>query len=142
MFILSVLLAVILFLKNYKKDFYKILFASSMAMFVTLMTKSVLKIPRPEHMLIIEDGYRFPSGHATMAGVVMSLGIYYAHTHIKNKYLRYVVYVCAVGWYVLVCYSRLYLQVHYLIDVIAGGIIGILSTIVVLRIFKHLHYYK
>jgi undecaprenyl-diphosphatase len=142
MFILLVLFSIFLYIKNYKKDFYKILFTSTTAMFGTLILKTLLKIPRPEHMLITETGYGFPSGHATMAGVIMSLGIYYSNTHIKNRYARYFLYIISICWYLIVSYSRLYLQVHHPIDVIAGGIIGILSTIVVFKIFKHLHYYK
>lgn len=142
MFLFSILIALILYIKNYKKVFYEVIFIAVTAMFITMILKYLLKIPRPEAMLILEDGYRFPSGHATMAGVIMSLLIYYSHEHIKDKYIRYAVYVCAVAWYLLVSYSRLYLNVHYPIDVIAGGIIGILSTILVLKVFKHFHYYK
>ena len=136
MFFLLVLFSIFLYVKNYKKDFYKILFSSIIAVFVTLILKTLLKIPRPEHMLIVETGYGFPSWHATMAGVIMSLGIYYSYTHIKNRYVKYVLYMISICWYLIVSYSRLYLQVHYPIDVIAGGIIGIISTIVVFKIFK------
>ncbi len=142
MFMLLVLFSIFLYVRNYKKDFYKILFTSITAMFFALILKAILRISRPEHMLISETGYGFPSGHATMAGVLMSLGIYYTHAHIKNKYIRYLLYTLSVGWYILVSYSRLYLQVHRPIDVIAGGVIGIFSTLFILKIFKHLHYYK
>jgi undecaprenyl-diphosphatase len=76
-----------------------------------------------------------------MAAVVMSLVIYYSHKHIKNDYLRYFLYVVSVAWFALVSYSRLYLGVHYPIDILAGGVIGVASTIIVMKIFKHLHYY-
>ena len=142
MFTIFLLVAVILYMKNYKKDFYKIFFASSTAMFVALLAKYTFKIPRPPHMLIAETGYGFPSGHATMAAVVMSLGIYYTHTHVHNKRVRYALYLLSIGWYVIVSYSRLYLQVHYLIDVIAGGMMGVIATVAVINIFKHFHYYK
>jgi undecaprenyl-diphosphatase len=142
MFLFSVLFALCLYLRDYKKDFYKIFFASTLAMVTTFIIKYTFKIARPEHMLALEDGYGFPSGHATMAGVVMSLGIYYSYIHVKNMYQRYFLYTLSVSWYFLVSYSRLYLHVHYSIDVIVGGIIGVLSTVVVIKIFKHFHYYK
>lgn len=142
MFGVSVLVAIFLYTKNYRKGFYKILFTSTPAMFTTYTLKYLVKAPRPNNMLIPEDGYGFPSGHATMAAVVMSLGIYYTYTRVKNVHLRYFLYVLAVSWYLLVSYSRIYLHVHYFIDVLAGGLIGVLATIVVLKIFKHLHYYK
>ena len=142
MFALSLIIAGVLYLKNYRKDFYKVFFSSTIAMCATLLTKYLFKMPRPVHMLIAETGYGFPSGHATMAAVAMSLGIYYSHKHVKNKTARYFLYALSIGWYILVSYSRLYLQVHYLIDVIAGGVVGVLSTVVVLKIFKHFHYYN
>jgi membrane-associated phospholipid phosphatase len=142
MFFLSVAVACVLYFSNYKKDFYKVLFASSIAMVTTLLTKQYFNIARPENMLVIENGFRFPSGHATMAGVVMTLGIAYSYTHIEQKYIRYAVYFISVMWFMIVGYSRLYLHVHYPIDVIVGGTIGILSTLAILKIFKHFHYYQ
>lgn len=136
------ILAVVLFIFHSTKEFYKIFFTVTFAICFSYTLKYLFKIPRPTDMLVIENDYRFPSGHATMAAVIMSLGIYYAHLHIKNKILRYVLYTTAVLWYLLVSYSRLYLHVHYLVDVIAGGIIGVFSTILIVKIFKHLHYYN
>lgn len=142
MLVFAIVFAIFLYKKNDTKDFYILLFTSTTAMFFTYTIKHWLKIPRPAGMLILEDGYRFPSGHATMAAVVMSLGIYYTHRYIHDKYTRYFLYLSAATWYVLVSYSRIYLKVHLPIDVLAGGIIGAVSTIVVVKIFKHLHYYK
>ncbi len=142
MFSVLGILCVILYVLKYKKDFLKIIFASTSAMFVTYTLKYILKIPRPEHMLVIETDPRFPSGHATMAAVVMTLIISYSNKHIKNNYLKYFLWIVAVGWFMLVSYSRLYLHVHYPIDIIAGGLIGIVSTMVVSKIFNHLHYYS
>jgi undecaprenyl-diphosphatase len=141
MFALSIILACILYYKNYKKDFYKIFFTSTTAMCITFALKYILKIPRPAHMLIMEDGYRFPSGHAAMASVVMSLGIYYAYTKVKNKDVRQLIYMLSVGWFILVSYSRLYLQVHYPVDILASLFIGIFTTYFVIKVFHHLHYY-
>jgi len=137
MFGLAVLFAIYLYTKNYRKDFFIIFLTSTGAMATSFILKHLLKVPRPEHMLVIEDGYRFPSGHATMAAVVMSLGIYYAHKHIQSRPLRLMLYVCAVGWYLLISYSRLYLNVHYPIDVIAGGAIGIIATIIALYVVNY-----
>ncbi len=142
MFALAIVLAIFLYKENNTKDFYTILFTSTTAMCSTYTLKYLLKMPRPTDILVTANDYRFPSGHATMAAIVMSLGIYYTHIHIKDKHVRYFLYTSAVAWYVLVSYSRLYLHAHYFIDIFVGGIIGTLSTIVILKIFKHLHYYK
>ncbi len=137
MFALTIVLALFVYKKNNPKDFYTILFSSTLAMCITYTIKYLLKIPRPEDTLVFAGDYRFPSGHATMAAVVMSLALYYTHLHIKNKLLRYLLYLCAVTWLLLVSYSRLYLNVHYTVDVFVGGCIGILSTVLVLTMLKY-----
>ena len=142
MFLALVLVAIILYTVHDVKEFYKVFFTSTLAMCITYTIKYLLKIPRPEDMLVFESDYRFPSGHATMAAVVMALGIHYTHAHVKHKPLRYTLYVVAVFWYILVSYSRLYLRVHYPVDILVGGAIGIFSTTLILLIFKHLRYYK
>lgn len=142
MLIVTAFLLAALYFFGYKKDFYKVFFVSTSAMFVTYTLKYLLQVPRPDTMLILEDGFRFPSGHATMAAVTMSLVVYYSYQRVKNRYLQYSLYTLAVAWFVLVSYSRLYLGVHILIDVVAGGTIGILVTVIVMRIFHHFHYYK
>lgn len=129
--------AIILFIIHDGKEFLKIFTATVFAEGLMYGLKNLFKVPRPFNMVITEDGYRFPSGHATMAAVVMVLGIHYAHLHIKNKLLRYFCYIIAFLWYVLVSYSRLDLHEHYLVDVITGGAIGIFCTILTLSIFTH-----
>lgn len=141
-FSLALILSFVLFYYGYKKEFYETFFSSATAMCITFSLKYILKIPRPEHMLIVEDGYRFPSGHATMAGVVSALVIYFTYKKVKNKLLKYSLYLFATLWLVLVSYSRLYLQVHYLVDVVTGGFIGLLTVYVIIKIFKHFHYYN
>jgi len=111
-------------------------------MFVTFTLKYILKVPRPETIILFEDSYRFPSGHATMAAIVMSLIIYYSHKKVQNMYLRYFLYILGASWFVLVSYSRIYLHAHVLIDVFVGGLIGVLATVVVMKVFRHLRYYK
>lgn len=142
MFIIVLLLLTLLYVFQYKKEFYKIIFVSTSAMFVTYTLKYILKVPRLENMIIFEDSYRFPSGHATMAAIVMSLIVYYSNRQVKNLFLKYFLYIIAIGWFVLVGISRMYLNAHLLIDIVAGGVIGILATVVVIQVFRHLHYYK
>lgn len=142
MFVAVLLLLVLLYLFQYKKDFYKIIFISTSAMFVTYTLKYILQVPRLETILIPESDFRFPSGHATMAAIVMSLIVYYAHKKVRNTYVRYFLYALGVSWFVLVSYSRLYLHAHILVDVVVGGFIGVFATIIVMRTFRHLHYYQ
>ena len=144
---MTILLASILYICKYKKDSIVVIFSSSIAMIVTYSLKHLFKIPRPEHMLIVEDGYRFPSGHATMAAVVSTLIIYFTFKYIKdNKNInfahKYLLVILAILWLIVVCYSRLYLGVHMVIDVIVGSVVGVVSTLVVVKISRHLRWFR
>jgi membrane-associated phospholipid phosphatase len=80
--------------------------------------------PRPELAWVHLDTYSFPSGHA--AGTA---GIYGVVLYLVAASLRSVGARCAIalGYVVLVsvvCFSRLYLEAHYLSDVLAGASLG------------------
>ena len=88
---------------------------------LTTVLKAVFQRPRPE---IVETGYTasfysFPSGHATIA-----VGFYGALTLILAYQLRgrarWAVAACGTLLVLLIGFSRLYLGVHYLTDVLAG----------------------
>ena len=86
--------------------------------------KVLLKLPRPPESVrkIEASGYGFPSGHAQGSTTLWG----YLSLKIK-KYWLYVVSAVLVS---LISYSRIYLQVHYLQDIIGGFILGILTLIV------------
>jgi undecaprenyl-diphosphatase len=131
-----------LYAKKYRKEFDVIFFSTAVSLFVTHSLKYWLQVPRPVTALVVERDSRFPSGHATMAAVVMALSVYYASMYIRNTCLRWICYILAVWFFFSVSYSRLYLGVHVLVDVIAGGLIGVFSVLFVAMSFKHLRYYK
>ncbi len=139
---LLLLVCGVLYWNHKNKESYKIFFSGVTAMAITYTLKYITDIPRPYHMLVPETGSRFPSGHATLAAVVMSLGIYYAYTYVTNPVMRYLYYILAIAWFIIVGYSRLYLHVHYPVDIIAGGLIGVLGTLWVVQFFHHIHYYQ
>ncbi len=142
MFTFLILISLFLFYKKQNKNFLIVFFSTCTAMFATYSLKHILKIPRPENMLVFADGYRFPSGHATISAVICGLVIYFSSKHVKDKIHKYILYFIAILWCVLVSYSRLYLGVHMFIDVFTGALIGTLSVFGVIKIFHHLHYYK
>ena len=142
MFAIIAICSVVVITMGHTKDFYRISASGVMAICITFTLKHILQIPRSGTMLIVENSYRFPSGHATIAAVVATLGIYYSHRYIKQKAYRYMLYAVSLLWFVLVSYSRLYLRAHIPIDIVAGGLIGLGSTLIILQCFKHLHYYK
>jgi undecaprenyl-diphosphatase len=67
----------------------------------------------------------FPSGHAMSATVVYSTVAYLATRLQKSRTGRTATRLAAAVLIVLICFSRVYLGVHYPSDVIAGMVVGI-----------------
>lgn len=88
--------------------------------------KNIIQRPRPflENSLISlmlnePSGYSFPSGHAASAFAVATF------LYLRN--IRYKKFIISIAF--LMAFSRLYVYVHYLSDVLIGSLIGILVGI-------------
>jgi len=93
--------------------------------------KFLIASPRPTTMLIQETGYSFPSGHTTFAIIFFGLITY---IFAKPKY-KVPAIITSTILITIITLSRLYLQVHWLTDIIGGLAIG--SLILLLSIFIH-----
>ena len=69
--------------------------------------------------------YSFPSGHAMASTVFYGLLAIYASANASQRHAVYVVIAAAVFMVVLVSFSRIYLGLHYLSDVVGGIAEGI-----------------
>jgi len=90
------------------------------------LLKGLFERPRPyfEHPLLIETSYSFPSGHAMESFVVYGMLAYFAVLALRSWEWRVAVVFGAALLVVLIGFSRMYLGVHYLSDVLAGYAAG------------------
>ncbi len=87
--------------------------------------KLVFQHPRPTAAIIaIPDSYSFPSGHAVAASALYITLALVAATGERRLRPRRVLLWGGVLIAVLVAWSRVYLGVHYLTDVVGGLLIG------------------
>jgi len=91
---------------------------------------------RPENAYVMLTDYSFPSGHATLSVIFFSLVIYLCGKEIKNMYWRELFGTVNIFIFLLVGFSRLYLNVHWLSDVVAGFALGIFWLTLVMLGFK------
>lgn len=118
-----------------KKKGFVITLSILTALMTTQIVKSIVRYPRPFQAypeLIQGDristatGYSFPSGHSTLSSSFYP-ALYLAF---RTKALL----VIAIVLTIMVPVSRLYLGVHWPMDVICGTIIGLSSSILFARI--------
>lgn len=72
-----------------------------------------------------ETGYSFPSGHSAVAMTLYGLLAYWAIRRLRNPAGRVLVGLSAVCLILAVGFSRIYLGVHFLSDVLGGYLLGI-----------------
>ena len=99
--------------------------------------KQIVRRARPEHLMIIEEtGFSFPSGHAMMTFAFFAILIHFVCKMVKNKTLKislvsvFSLLILAIG------FSRVYLGVHYLTDIVAGFLISFVIVSVCLIIYN------
>jgi len=101
-----------------------------------VLTKVIIHRARPENALIEVSGYSFPSGHATMAIIFFSLLLYSFKDDIKNKALKNIFIASNIIFFLIIGLSRVYLNVHWFSDVLAGFGLGLFWLTLLILIFK------
>ena len=91
------------------------------------LVKYIVHRPRPffDNPLLTLTSYSFPSGHAMAATVLYGLLVAFAVQTSKNWRHRVIAVSIGVSLVTLVCFSRIYLGVHYLTDVLGGVTEGV-----------------
>jgi len=91
-------------------------------MLLNLGLKQLFHRDRPtwDDPLVSLSSYSFPSGHTAGATLFYGFLAIYVVSHVKELSWRLVVVIATVAMVVLVAFSRMYLGVHYLSDVLAA----------------------
>ncbi len=92
-----------------------------------LILKNIFQQPRPSLFANCPRNYSFPSTHAATAFASAAVLSFF------DKKRCWFYYLVAV----LIGISRIYLQCHYLIDVVGGALIGYIISRLILRIKLH-----
>ncbi len=124
-----------------KEDSFIVLFNLLFSGIVGTIIKFIVRRNRPSSMIIDEIGFSFPSAHAMLTLVVFATIIYLCWKNIKNKKLNIVLTAFFSLLILFVGFTRVYLNVHYFTDVLAGYILGIILTFVSIYLFSKVKIY-
>ncbi len=91
---------------------------------IVFLTKIIVWRHRPDLALYVEFWNSFPSFHSTISVIFYWFLFYYLIRKEKNYHNKTNIFLTFLFVIFLISFSRLYLQVHYLSDVIAWIILG------------------
>lgn len=89
------------------------------------LLKYLIDRPRPTHSVYLESLASFPSAHAALAMAFYGLLFYFLIQCYSKPCCKRWWGILSVLFILLMGFSRLYLGVHYLSDVIAGYLVGL-----------------
>ena len=115
--VITILITLYLFYKKYYKDMLFLILSVAGASIVMFIIKNIVERIRPDMQLIEVAGYSFPSGHATIS-TALAFSLFWILKE-KIKYTKTLLFVTIIIP-LIISFSRIYLNVHYLSDVVAG----------------------
>ncbi|MEJ8758225.1 phosphatase PAP2 family protein [Pontibacter sp. H259] len=123
----------------------KVLIISLTSTILNQALKRLFERPRPETAMLEQSGLSFPSGHAMIGGSFYGLLIYIVWRTVPNPIWRWLLTILLTFLLLLIGYSRVYLNVHYATDVLAGfsaGILWLLISIYFMRKLEKIYFRK
>ncbi|MBK9400642.1 MAG: phosphatase PAP2 family protein [Bacteroidetes bacterium] len=119
------LLSLFFLVKKRMNAFIAILSALTTSAMTAFAGKLYYKYPRPVDQAWYEEfSWSYPSGHATVAMAYYGMLFYLLVMHSENLKWKGIVAAVGVMFILAMGFSRVYLGVHYLSDVISGYCIG------------------
>ena len=123
--IASLVVAGFLFIKKHKDQSLLLLTAVGGNALFVLIIKTLTQVPRPVNHLLDGSGYSYPSGHSSGAVIFIGLLVYFVWLNWNNSKYAKIWSSTLFGLVVaLVSFDRIYLNVHWLSDVVGGCLFG------------------
>lgn len=108
---------------------YFVILSGLQALLNTII-KDLIARPRPDisqvWVMRAADGYSFPSGHVMFYTISFGFLLYLLYRHMPRSWKRFGLNLLLWGFVLLVGVSRIFLGAHWLSDVVAGYMIGII----------------
>ena len=99
--------------------------------------KLIFHRSRPDEIFLTHaSGYSYPSGHTMVSTAYYAFIVYLLSKNIKNKLLKTSFILLSSILILIIGFSRIYLGVHYISDVIAGLLLGLSYLMIYINIIN------
>lgn len=102
---------------------------------LALLLKDIIARHRPMNQLVFDSGYSFPSGHTISTFLLMILVLVVARQRLRRVLSQVVFVIFALVILASVIFSRLYLENHFLTDILGSLLLGATSYVVCLLLY-------
>jgi membrane-associated phospholipid phosphatase len=103
--------------------------------------KYIFDIARPVHSFSEIPGQAFPSTHAAVAAVFSVITVSAVYKKVHDVVLNIIFTITMLGMAFAVGFSRIYLSVHWVSDVVAGFSLGIFIATLGLLLYARIHHH-
>ncbi|MDK7278892.1 phosphatase PAP2 family protein [Streptococcus agalactiae] len=91
---------------------------------LALLLKDIIARHRPMNQLVFDSGYSFPSGHTISTFLLMILVLVVARQRLRRVLSQVIFVIFALVILASVIFSRLYLENHFLTDILGSLLLG------------------
>ncbi len=119
-----------------KKQAWTFAIALACGFTIEKIIKFLFERQRPATQLIQDLENSFPSGHATFAIILFSLLIYFYKDEIKDKIRKNWFIAANIFLILFIGFSRIYINAHWLSDVVGGFTLGFFVLNFILFLFE------
>lgn len=91
---------------------------------LALLLKDIIARHRPMNQLVFDSGYSFPSGHTISTFLLMILVLVVARQRLRRVLSQVVFVIFALVILASIIFSRLYLENHFLTDILGSLLLG------------------
>ena len=135
---ITLVVAVFLLILQYIRSCLLLLGAMAGDALLVFLFKSVFMSPRPLNGVFAETGYSFPSGHGTTSVVFFGVIVYLIWKHWDSGKVRPLSIGLCGSMIAVVGFSGVFLNVHWVSDMIGAVFLGAFWLTFYLILFKYL----
>lgn len=133
--VIIIITLILIFLLNTNHQRIFVIINTLISAGIIILTKNIFLRERPLIGSQILSSYSFPSGHSLIATTYYGFLIYLLRRSKCKEEIKTIGTTFLTTLIILICLSRLILNVHYLTDVIGGVILGLVILLILIYFF-------